>query len=695
MSEFFLEIRCEEIPARMLQPGIRELATRIFEELMGRQLPPRSVDTAFTPRRLALTVKGLAEREPDREEEVVGPPVSAAFDEAGEPKPAALGFAKRCGVEVSELSRVRTEKGEYLGAVQRTVGRPTVDVLAEMVPRVLAGLGWPKVMRWGRGIGPWVRPVHGIVALFGGQVVPFELFGIHSGNLTAGHAWLSPEEFEVVDAADYKRRMARRRIVLKFENRAQKIRQEMGSLAAAHGAQPVDDAPLLDKLASICEIPGVVEGSFDERFLELPREVLVTSLRDHQSAFGVEASDGLQPRFLTVMDRADDPEKRVRTGNEWVVAARLEDARFFYQEDRKRALADRAGDLETLTFHVKLGSYAEKSDRVVQLAAVICDRLGWDDLQEPVKAAASLLKADLTTEMVKEFTSLQGIMGGVYAREEGAADPIWQAIYDQYLPSSSDEPIPQGRVGQVVGLSDRIDTLVGIFGLGLKPKSSKDPFGLRRAAQGVVRIALEGELGIDLDLVAAKAFQLYGDRLELGGAEILDTWRQFLFDRVRYLLGQEGYSYDEIEAAVAVGGTNLPDVKARVAALHQVRDERGFLPVVLSAKRIANIVKDAPEQTLRDDLLVERAETDLHDAFQELKVATERAEAEGDFVACLRLIAGFADALDRFFVEVLVMDENAELKNNRIALLQSIQRVLSRTAELTLIVVDKTEYRDE
>jgi glycyl-tRNA synthetase beta chain len=339
----------------MLQPGIRELATRVFEELMGRQLPPRSVDTAFTPRRLVLTVKGLTEGEPDREEEVIGPPVAAAFDEDGEPKPAALGFAKRCGVEVGELNRVRTEKGEYLAAVQRTEGRPTVEVLAEMVPRVLAGLSWPKVMRWGSDIGPWVRPVHGIVALFGGEVVPFELFGVRSGKVSAGHAWLAPEEFEVTDAADYQRKMARRRIVLKFENRSRKIRQEMAAMAKARDAQPVEDAPLLDKLASICEIPGVVEGSFDERFLELPREVLVTSLRDHQSAFGVESSEGLQPRFLTVMDRADDPEKRVRTGNEWVVAARLEDARFFYQEDRKRSLKDRVGDLEALTFHVKLG----------------------------------------------------------------------------------------------------------------------------------------------------------------------------------------------------------------------------------------------------------------------------------------------------------------------------------------------------
>ncbi len=694
MGEFFLEVRCEEIPARMLRPATRELSTRVFEELMSRQLPPRSVEAFFTPRRLALMLDGLAAREPDREEQVVGPPSSAALDADGRPTAAASGFARRCGVEVAQLETIRTEKGEYLAAIERTEGRPTIELLAELTPRILAGLNWPKVMRWGSGRGPWVRPVHGIVALFEGRVVEFELFGVASGDLTCGHPWLSPSPFQVAGSTDYRRKMAGRRIVVKPENREQRIRDEMNRLAGAAGGRVIDDPALLDKLAAICEVPGVVEGGFDPDYLSLPREVLITSLRDHQSAFGVESEGALLPRFLTVMDRADDPEGRVRAGNEWVVAARLEDARFFYQEDRKRPLSARRDDLEHLTFHARLGSYADKTARLIQLGAVICDSLGRDELKDDVVRAADLLKTDLTTEMVKEFTSLQGVMGGVYAREEGASDAVWQAIYDQYLPGTTDDPIPQGPVGQVVGLADRIDTLVGIFGLGLKPTSSKDPFGLRRAAQGVVRIALEGDLGIDLDLIAAKAFQLYGDRLELRGHAILEVWRPFLFDRVRYLLGLEGYAYDEIEAAVAVGGTNLPDVKARVDAIHRVRKHPGFLPIVLAAKRIANILKDGAEQSVREEALVESAERDLYEAFGALRRGTEEAESKGDFVSCLEQISGFAEVLDRFFVEVLVMDDDAELRNNRLALLRSIQGVLSRTAELTRLVVDKGEYRD-
>ncbi len=692
-GELLLEVRCEEIPARMLEPGLRELATRLFEELMARRLPPREVETGFTPRRLTVVLRGLPAREPDREEEALGPPATAAFDAAGKPTRAAAGFARRCGVGVEELRRVQTEKGEYVAAVKKTEGRPTAAVLAEIVPRILAGLSWPKTMRWGRGLGPWVRPVHGVVALFDGEVVEFELFGVASGRSTSAHPLLSPKPFDVVGAADYRRKLARRRVVLRFEDRRKRLLEEMRKRAEALGGRLVEDAELADRLAAVCAVPGVVEGAFEAEFLELPREVLTTTLRDHQSALAIEREGRLLPHFLTVMDRPDDPEGRVRAGNEWVVAARLADARFFYREDRGRPLADRRPELERLTFHEKLGSYGDKTERIEKICEVLCDGLDWRAEKAAAVQAAGLAKLDLTTEMVKEFTSLQGVVGGIYAREEGYPEEVWRAIYEQYLPAAADDPIPRGRVSKVVALADRIDSLVGIFGLGLVPTGSKDPFGLRRAAQGVVRIALEGNLGLDLDLIAAKAFQFYGDRLELQGKKVLAAWRPFLFDRVRFLLGREGFAYDEIEAAVAVGGTNLPDLRARVEALHRAREEPAFLSVVLAAKRIANIVKDSPERSFDESLLAEPAEIALHKAFGSLKSGLEEAESRADYESGLREIAGFAEVLDRFFVEVLVMDENRDLRRNRIALLQSIERVLSRTARLTEMVVDRSEQR--
>jgi glycyl-tRNA synthetase beta chain len=695
-GEYLLEVRSEEIPARMLEPGVRELATRVFEELMSRGLGPAEVETGFTPRRLVLVLSGVPERESDREEQVMGPPVRAAYGADGNPTPALLGFAKRCGVAAEELSRVTTDKGEYLAAVKKIEGRATTEVLAEIVPRVLAGISWAKTMRWGSGEGPWVRPVHGIVSLFDGAVVPFELHGIHAGDESAGHPILSPEAFRVDSVETWRRELAARRIEVRPAERRRILLDTMQARAGEAGGRLMDDPALLDKLVAICEIPGVMEGRFDEAFLELPAEVLATSLRDHQSAFTVEGANGsgtLLPYFLTVMDRADDPKGRARSGNEWVVAARLADARFFYGEDRKAGLAHRAGQLHRLTFQEKLGSYAEKSERLAALAGAICDRLGWEDEREHAVAAARLLKVDLATEMVKEFTSLQGIMGGIYAREEGHPEAIWQAVYDQYMPASTDDRIPRGRAGQVAGLADRIDTLVGIFGLGLIPTGSKDPFGLRRAAQGIVRIALEGGLALDLEAVAAEAAGLYGDRLKKTPGQILDDLRPFLHDRIRFLLERGGSTYDEIEAALAVGAADLPDLRARVDALHRVRESAAFLSVVLAAKRIANITKDALDQPLDESLLAEPAEKELASAFQGLRSEVEEAAAARDYERCLRRIADLAPVLDRFFVEVMVMAEDPKVRQNRIALLQAIGRTVNRTARITEVVVDKAEAR--
>lgn len=692
-GEYLLEVRAEEIPARMLEPATRELATRIFEELMQRSLAPREIETAYTPRRLVLVCKGLPEREPDTEERVMGPPVSAAFKPDGSATGALEGFAKRCGVEPSALERIATEKGEYLAATKRRQGEPVREVLAQIVPKVLAGLYWAKTMVWGDGHGPWVRPVHGIVSLLDGEVVPFELFGIAAGSESHGHPVLSPELFAVTGAADHAAKLAARGVLVRPQERRDRLEAGMAAAAARLGGEATDDAPLLDKLAAICEIPGVMEGSFDAAFLALPREVLATSLRDHQSAFAVERDGKLLPYFLTVMDRPDDPIGRVRAGNEWVVAARLADARFFYEEDRKHTLDQRAPDLERLTFQAKLGSYAAKAERLAGLSRWLCAALGVADLATACERAARLLKVDLSTEMVKEFTTLQGVMGGIYAREEGASEEVWQAIYDQYLPASADDAIPRGAVGRIVSIADRLDTLAGIFGLGMIPSGSRDPFGLRRAAQGVVRICLEAGLPLDLDAAVLEAARLYGAVVPKGAEEIRALLRPFFDDRVRHALGQRGLAYDEIEAALAAGGSNLPELAARAEALHRVRDEKDFLSLTLSAKRIANILKDAPEAAFDAALLGEPAERDLHAAAERVLGRLEAAAAAGKHEEALRGAAELAAPLDRFFTEVMVMAEDPRVRANRLALLQRIGRGLGRTARLTEVVVDRAEHR--
>ena len=696
-SELLLEVRCEEIPARMLEGATRELATRVFEELMGKGVGPREVETGFTPRRLVLVLKGLPARAKDVEEVVTGPPVTAAFGADGAPTKAALGFAQRLGLAPEALERVRTEKGEYVAGRRHIAGRTTAEILAEVLPHVLLGISWAKTMKWGSGVGPWVRPVHGVVALLDGEVVPIELFGVRAGRETVGHPTLSPAPFAVSGSDDYRTGLASRGIEVRFDVRCRRLAEEMAARAAAHGGQLVDDPGLLAKLGAICEIPGVMEGGFDRGLLELPREVLGTSLRDHQSAFTVERDGVMLPLFLTVMDRPDDPVGRVRAGNEWVVAARLADARFFWEEDRKAPLPERAAQLSHLTFHEKLGSYADKAARLAALARAVCEALGWREDVPAAETAAGLLKADLTTEMVKEFTSLQGVMGGIYAREEGHSEPVWQAIYDQYLPASVDDAVPRGRVGVACGLADRIDTLVGMFGLGLVPTGTKDPFGLRRAAQGILRILLENELPLALEPVVRAAAALYGDRLKRSADQIVADLRPFVADRIRYLLGRRELAYDEIEAALASGveaaDLTVSDLASRAKALHQVRGEQAFLAVVLAAKRIANITKGQPEHALDAAALGEPAERALHEEHGKLAGAIDAALGARDYASALRAIGSLAEPLERFFAEVMVMADDPKVRQNRLALLQAIGRTLSRVARLTEMVVEKAEYR--
>jgi len=727
-GELLLEVRVEEIPARMLPGAARELGTRVFEELMARGVPPEEIVGGFTPRRLWLTMNGLPAKEEDRQVVEIGPPASVAFDAAGAPTAAALGFAKKFGVEVTDLRRVdlATEsdlavkgsaaggaapKGERVVLRRRVEGQAVREILAELLPKTLEAIAWAKTMKWGTGIGPWVRPVHGVVALLDGEVIPFRFFDVESGNETAGHATQSPEPFAVGGVSDWRERLAARGIVPDPEERERRIHAGMRERAAAAGGALVEDRELLAKLAAICEIPGVLEGSFAPELLELPREVLVTSLRDHQSALSVEKDGALLPLFLTVMDRADDPQGRVRAGNEWVVAARLADARFFWQKDRSRPLAEGAAALASLAFHERLGSYAEKSSRVVDLAQRLAHGAARPAPEiAAAERAATLAKADLTSEMVREFTSLQGVMGGIYAREEGEPEAVWQAIYDQYRPGGADDELPRGAVGRIVALADRIDTLVGFFALGPKfrPSGSKDPFGLRRAATGVVRLVLEGGLEVELPTALRSALEAHAERLETpspakGKApkgtpdDPLAALVDFLWDRADHLLGLAGLAYDEIDAARgATGRASALDFRAArdcARAVQTVRQDASFLAVVLAAKRIANITKEQPDEAVDVAALALPTEKALHSASDLFVSRLDEALRRRDFVAGLQAVGELAPALESFFTEVLVMDPDAGKRANRLGLLQRLGREILRLADLSQLVVDKSELR--
>lgn len=715
-GELLLEVRVEEIPARMLPGAAKELATRVFEELMARGVPPREVAAGFTPRRLWLTMAGLPAREEDRRVLEVGPPVSASFDPSGNPTAAAIGFARKFDVGVERLERVdfsqdaglwsagsgvarpsggATPKGERVVLHRVVTGRAMVEILGELLPSVLSGIAWAKSMKWGVGVGPWVRPVHGIVALFEGEVVPFSLFGIESGRTTAGHPTLSPAPFEVSGIASWRARLDALGLEPDPAVREQRLRAAMAQRAAAAGGTLVEDGELLAKLAAICEIPGVMEGALDAALMALPREVLITSLRDHQSALTVERDGKLLPIFLTVMDRPDDPAGRVRAGNEWVVAARLADARFFWEKDRAASLASKISALEGLGFHQKLGSYAAKRVRLIALARFVAERLGLPDASQSALAeAASLAKVDLTTDMVREFTTLQGVMGGIYARQEGLPEAVWSAIYDQYAPAGTDDALPRAATGRILSLCDRLDTLVGFFGIGAVPTGSRDPFGLRRAAQGVTRLLFEQDVALDLTVLVREAHRAYEGALVHDAEKTWSLLRPFFEDRLRFLLELDGCAYDEIEAALGADGESLAafePIRAKARALHAAREGREFLQVVLAAKRIANIVRDQPAVELDAAALDLPAELALLAADAELARELDTALGRLDFAAGLSAVARLGPVLERFFEEVLVMDPDASKRARRLALLRQIGSRIGRIADLSKLVVDKSD----
>ncbi len=688
-NEYLLEVRSQEMAPSFLQPAIRQLATRLFEDLMGRGLGPREIATGVTPRRLMVGLLELPDREPDRRQRELGPPVAEAYSEDGEPTEALRGFADRLGVSRSALEEVETERGAYLAAVREVRGRPLAEVLGEIVPRILGELTWPPAS--GTGDGAWVRPLRSLLSLLDGEVVPLEFGGCTAGRKTAGHPILSGESFAVTDIAAYRRRLGELGIEVSLDGRRERLRQALAERAAEAGGELAPDPELLDRLVLRCEIPGVVYGTFAADYLALPEEILLAALGQQQNAFAVRRSGELTPSFLTLMDRPDDPRGVVRAGQERAIAGRLSDARFFYENDRRIPLAERSRRLDQLSFHPRLGSFADKRSRLLSLVELVCGELGWEEEREAALEAATLLKADLTTDLVRELPRLKGTVGGLYAREEGCIDAVWQAIYDHYRPASRTGPIPRHRGARLVAAVDRLDTLVGFLGVAPMPTASKDPLALRRLAQGLLRILVEGEMELDLDLIAARSALSYGDVLELTAEEVLERLQTLLGDRMAHLLGRRGFAQDEIEAAMAVGKKNLPDLAARVAALHRLRGTPELSALVQAARRIGNIVGDSPEFGLAEDQLVDEVEVELHRRLVTVRVEVNRAAEERRYDDCLRRMLELVPALDRFFAEVLVMDEDQTRRQNRVALLQACRRVFWRIARLKEIVVERPE----
>jgi len=712
MPAFLLEIGCEEIPARMIAAASKELKKRVDDLLVREHLSVGGeVSSLDTPRRLAVLAPDIAAAQPDVTEELTGPAVAIAFKD-GQPTPAAHAFAKKVGLEISRLNRITTAKGEYIAAKTTKKGRVASEILSELLPKELAGIYWPKSMYWRKPSERFVRPVRWLVAMLDEEVIPLEFDGVRASDRSQGHRILWQGEVRIPKAGVPYVEALETAKVLGREVREQKIRKQLDAATRTiSGARWREDEDLLETVVNLTEFPSVTLGNFEPEFLKLPEEVLVTVMRDHQKYFAIESSDGkLAPHFLAVLNTDGDPEGLIRHGHERVLRARFNDARFFWQTDQKHSLRERLEMLRHVTFQKDLGSYHEKTLRVQRLASWLSEVLRQNGVAvRPgvVHKAACLAKADLTTELVKEFTELQGIVGGLYARvqqlDEGLPEAtrfaIADAIYDQYKPASMEDTLPRTTEGAILSIADKADTIAGMFALGMQPTGSKDPFALRRQANGVIRIVAEKKLPLRIHQLFQDARESYrGTEAEKRFSTKNDPGKaiaEFVRERLEfYLRDALGFKYDVVNAVLAAGSDDVVDAVARAAALSSVRSTADFEAISIAFKRMKNILRQAreagkqPSTTINATVIKEDAERALAGVLPDTAKKVEALRGARDYDTALSEIAKLRPAIDQFFDQVMVMVDDENLRANRLALLETLTREFSTIADFSEIVTE-------
>ena len=692
--QYCFELLLEEIPAWMhdaAQSALHERLTALLGSL-GVTDPAKCVSVTTTSRRIAFLLSGLPLKEEDRDQEVKGPPRKSAYDASGAPTPALQGFLKKNAATTEDILE---SSDEYVRIRRKVAGRRTADVLREKVAEIVESLRWPKSMRWGTGEISYIRPVHSVLSIFDGAHLPIRVLGCDSGTSTVGHRILAPQRIEVSSYGDYIEKLELARVVVDATRRRHVMAERARVLANEVNGAPSVDPTIWSQWQYLTEYPGIVRAEFGADYLSLPEEVLVMVMRVHQKQLPIrDASGKLTRHFLAVLDNEGDPDGHAAYGNSFVTNARFADALFFFETDRKTRLEDRVATLSHLQFQEKLGNYEAKTRRIEQITAAICAEIG----VEPTHAATAALlsKADLVTEMVKEFTELQGKIGGIYARLEGQPDEVWQAIYDHYQPVSADDELPRTMSGAIVSVADKIDTLTGFFSAGLKPTGSKDPFALRRAAQGVILIFLnrdKRQLRIGIDRLIDLALEAYN---VADGQAIRNELLTFFAERIRTLLESEPYSlaYDEIAAAMEAGwAESVTDFVDRAHALQLIRADAGFLSVLDSAKRITNITADFKGGAVDPSRFEHEIERRLYALGETVTEQIDELVAEKRYQTALESFAGLAPELERFFQEVMVMVDDPVLRENRMSLLRRVGSAVARIADVTRIVVDRSDYR--
>jgi glycyl-tRNA synthetase beta chain len=684
MKELLLEIGTEEIPAGFVPQALSDLKELAQKEFETNRIDFEGIRTLGTPRRIVLVIESVSERQRDEEIKKIGPSKATAFDSSGQPTKAAIGFAKGQSVPVESLEVIQTEKGEYLCAVKREPGKATLEILPSLLPKIILSIPFQKSMRWAENPIRFARPIHWIVSLFGGEVIPFEIGDVRSGKVTYGHRFMHADPIVVKDVKTYLKKMSQASVIVDPAERKNRIEERMIQEGARVSGKVLKDEELLNEVNFLVEYPLPLCGSFDEKFLRLPREVVIHSMKEHQRYFPLMDDYGkLLPHFVFISNISPKDEKVVVKGNERVLKARLSDAAFFFEDDQKIPLEKRVEELKKVVFQAKLGTSYEKVMRFKNLASVIAERIN-PALRSAVERTALLCKADLVTGMVGEFPKLQGSVGREYARLSGEKPEVYEAIYEHYLPGFSGDRLPSNPVGDMVSIADKMDTIVGCFGVGLLPTGTADPFGLRRQALGIIRIILEKGYSLSLAELIEKSGEQLQEKMDRPfpgvKSEVLD------FFRIRYqnFLQDKGYPFDVIDAVLSTSFDQLVDIQHRIDALREAKEWKDFESIVIGFKRAMNILKGVSSLKKVDpSLFSELVEKNLFKSLIDAKGKIDRLLDQRDYPASLLEMSRMKKAIDEFFDKVMVMVEDEAIRNNRLALLDGIGQLFLRFADFS------------
>jgi glycyl-tRNA synthetase beta chain len=684
MKELLLEIGTEEIPAGFVPQALMDLEALARKELEASRIDFRGTKTLGTPRRLVLVIESVSEKQRDEETRKIGPSKQAAFDAKGNPTKAAIGFAKGQSVPVESLTVIQTEKGEYVCAVKKESGRPTAELLSSLLPKWILSIPFQKSMKWADVPIRFVRPIHWILALFGGEVVPFEVDPIRSGNVTYGHRFMNPGPLTVKDFQSYLQKTREAFVIVDPLERKRKIENEMIREGARVSGRVLKDQDLLDEVNFLVEYPVALCGGFEHKFLSLPRDILIHSMKEHQRYFPLVDGHGvLLPHFVCVSNIMPKNREVVVKGNEKVLKARLSDAAFFFEDDLKIPLEKRLEQLKKVVFQAKLGTSYEKVMRFKELALWMAERID-PKLRDTVERTSLLCKADLVTGMVGEFPKLQGIVGKEYARLSKEKPEVAEAIYEHYLPGFAGDRLPSSPIGDIVSVADKMDTIVGCFGVGLVPTGTADPFGLRRQALAIIRIVLEKQYSLSLRGLIEESGKQLKEKMERPFEEVKQEVLDFFRVRYQNFLLDKGYPFDVTDAVLSISFDELLDIQGRIDALRKASEWKDFESIVIAFKRAMNILKGSPpKKEMNPSLFAESVEKNLYEAFALAKEKISGSLSEKDYEAALLEMTRMKKPIDEFFDGVMVMVEDEAIRNNRLALLDEIGKVFLRIADFS------------